>query len=54
MRDYFSHTELLLAGMWGGNAFIYPARVKGGEWLMSMPFFLTDPWKAGELRVKAL
>lgn len=39
---------------WGGNAFVYPARVKGDEWLMPMPFFLTDAWKAGELQVKAL
>jgi len=39
---------------WGGNVFVYPARVKGDEWLMPMPFFLTDAWKAGELQVKAL
>ncbi|MEZ3501166.1 tetratricopeptide repeat protein [Pantoea sp. KPR_PJ] len=39
---------------WGGNAFVYSALVTGDEWTMSMPFFLTDAWKAGELTVKAL
>ena len=39
---------------YGGSAFVYPARVTGDEWIMSMPFFLTDAWKAGDLQVKAL
>ncbi|OQP34841.1 tetratricopeptide repeat protein [Pantoea latae] len=38
---------------WGGHTVVYLAQVKGGEWRMSMPFFLTDAWKAGELQVNA-
>ena len=38
---------------WGGHTVVYLAQVKDGEWRMSMPFFLTDAWKAGELQVNA-
>jgi len=37
----------------GGHTVVYLAQVKGGEWRLSMPFFLTDAWKAGELQVNA-
>jgi hypothetical protein len=37
-----------------GQSWCYPAKVKGSEWLLPMPFFLIDAWKAGDLTVKAL
>ncbi len=37
-----------------GQSWFYPAKVKGSEWLLPMPFFLIDAWKAGDLTVKAL
>ena len=39
---------------WDGSAVVYPAQVTGDEWILPMPFFLTDAWKAGELQVRAL
>ncbi|WP_343464667.1 tetratricopeptide repeat protein [Pantoea sp.] len=38
-----------------GHQWCYPARViNASEWVLSMPFFLVDAWKAGELQVRAL
>ncbi|WP_058970365.1 tetratricopeptide repeat protein [Type-D symbiont of Plautia stali] len=37
-----------------GQSWRYPAKVKDSEWMLPMPFFLIDAWKAGELTVKAL
>ncbi|MDF7660975.1 tetratricopeptide repeat protein [Erwiniaceae bacterium L1_54_6] len=39
---------------YGGQSWRYPAKVRGGEWALPMPFFLIDAWKAGELTVQAL
>jgi len=39
---------------YGGQRWCYPARVVNeSEWVLPMPFFLIDAWKAGELQVKA-
>ncbi len=38
----------------GGQSWCYPARVVNeSEWVLPMPFFLIDAWKAGELTVRA-
>ncbi|MEB5973767.1 tetratricopeptide repeat protein [Pantoea dispersa] len=40
---------------YGGNSWCYPAKVKSAtEWVLPMPFFLIDAWKAGDLTVRAL
>ncbi|MEG3111283.1 tetratricopeptide repeat protein [Pantoea sp. T14] len=39
---------------YGGNTWNYPAKVKKGEWVLPMPFFLIDDWQAGTLSVRAL
>ena len=40
---------------YGGNSWCYPAKVKSdSEWVLPMPFFLIDAWKAGDLTVRAL
>jgi len=40
---------------YGGQSWTYPAKIKDEtEWLLPMPFFLIDAWKAGDLTVKAL
>ncbi len=38
---------------YNGQSWSYPAKVKDHEWVLPMPFFLIDAWKAGDLTVKA-